>query len=412
MICTLNILIAAQCLAQETDSLNELKSKAVKVFIDCNRCDNNFIRSEITFINYVRDRSEAQVHILVTTQETGSGGTEYTITFIGQKDFDGVNDTLKYSTKQSDTDENIRNGIARVMKLGLVRYAIKTPFSDNLSVSFNLPTTQAAVVDKWNYWVFNANMNGYFNGQSSSNSIDIYSSLSANRVTPDIKISLSVNSSYGENNYNINIDSLKYSSISRSQGTWASVVFSLSDHWSAGGSTSANSSTYSNQRLFWYIGPSIEYDIFPYAEATRRQLRISYELEFGYRKYEEETIYFKTSERLVRERIEAAYEVKEPWGTIEVSTSASHYFHDFNIYNLRARGSVSFRVLEGLSIRVSGNVTKVHDQISLPKSGASLNAILTRQVELPTQFYYGCSFGFSYTFGSIYNNVVNPRFGD
>ena len=33
-------------------------------------------------------------------------------------------------------------------------------------------------------------------------------------------------------------------------------------------------------------------------------------------------------------------------------------------------------------------------------------------MELETQFQYFTSFGFTYTFGSIYNNVVNPRFGN
>ena len=38
------------------------------VFLDCDRrtCDQNYLRREITFINYVRDRRDAQIHIPVS----------------------------------------------------------------------------------------------------------------------------------------------------------------------------------------------------------------------------------------------------------------------------------------------------------------------------------------------------------
>ena len=46
------------------------------------------------------------------------------------------------------------------------------------------------------------------------------------------------------------------------------------------------------------------------------------------------------------------------------------------------------------------------------KGGATPEEILLRRKELETNFEYFTSFGFTYTFGSIYNNVVNPRFGN
>jgi len=54
--------------------IEELKKSAPKVFIDCDHCDIDYIRTEITFVNYVWDRQEADVHILITTQDTGGGG--------------------------------------------------------------------------------------------------------------------------------------------------------------------------------------------------------------------------------------------------------------------------------------------------------------------------------------------------
>jgi len=49
--------------------------------------------------------------------------------------------------------------------------------------------------------------------------------------------------------------------------------------------------------------------------------------------------------------------------------------------------------------------------LSLPKGGASLEEVLLRRKMLETSYTYYFSIGLSYTFGSIYSNVVNPRFG-
>ena len=54
----------------------------------------------------------------------------------------------------------------------------------------------------------------------------------------------------------------------------------------------------------------------------------------------------------------------------------------------------------------------IHDQIHLPREGATREEILLRQRELATDFRYWSFIGLSYTFGSIYSNVVNPRFGN
>jgi len=392
------------------DSLLQVREKAVRVYIDCNFCDRDYIRSEITFVNYVRDRNEAQVHILVTTQRTGSGGTEYTLSFIGQQNYDKINDTLRYTSQKTDTDEIVRSGLVRTLKLGLMRYVAKTPFADQIAISFKLPTEPTKVQDKWDFWVFSIRLNSYFNGEQRTDSRFLSGSLSANRTTPDLKINLSSYANYSENNFEID-DTTTISSFSRSKGFNSLIVFSLTDHWSYGFSTSAFSSTYSNMILLLSGAPALEYDLFPYSESTRRQLRFLYRTELNHRDYDEETIFDKNSELLLSQNVSISLEVKEPWGSVNASLEGSHYFHDFNRYRLELFGGVSLRLFEGVSFDIFGNVSKIHDQLSLPKRGASTEEILLQRRQLETQYQYFVSFGVSYTFGSIYNNVVNPRFG-
>src|SRR5207249_9599489 len=98
------------------DSTRTAQDSAVRVFLDCpdTFCDFDYYHTEITFVNWVRDRQFAQVHILVTTQRTGEG-QEYTLSFIGLERFAGTADTLRWTSRAADTQDDIRNGLARTM---------------------------------------------------------------------------------------------------------------------------------------------------------------------------------------------------------------------------------------------------------------------------------------------------------
>jgi hypothetical protein len=57
-----------------------------------------------------------------------------------------------------------------------------------------------------------------------------------------------------------------------------------------------------------------------------------------------------------------------------------------------------------------GSVTLLRDQLYLPKGGATEEEILLQRKALSTNYSYFAGIGLTYTFGSIFNNVVNPRF--
>jgi hypothetical protein len=405
------IFTSVLCAQESTDSTRQDNTNALRVFIDCSYCDLDYIRQEITFVNYVRDRNEAQVHALITTQQTGSGGTEYTITFIGQHEYIGINDTLSFTSKNSETDDIIRKDEVKTLKLGLVRYVAKTPLGKQISISYESTAKKTEIRDPWDYWIFSLSSNGYFNGQQRTNYLSVYGNVSANRTTTDLKVSLSTYFDYSENNFQFD-DTTEYKSVSRGKGFSSSVVFSLTDHWSAGGLCDISSSTYSNRDLTLNPGVAIEYNIFPYSESTRRQLRIAYALYYNYYKYIDETIYDKSSETLAKEDVSATLDVKEPWGSSSITLEGSHFFYDLNKYRLQLYGNMSIRLIEGLSLRLSGNISKLHDQISLPKGGATTEEVLLQRRELETNYNYYASVGISYSFGSIYNNIVNARFGN
>jgi hypothetical protein len=125
----------------------------------------------------------------------------------------------------------------------------------------------------------------------------------------------------------------------------------------------------------------------------------------------EETIYSKTSELLKLETLEVRLELKRPWGSVELSVTGFNYLHDFSKNNLQLYSEMSFRVFEGFSFNISGGASRIRDQLSLRKRSASLDEVLLQRQKLETGYNFWGNLGISYSFGSIYNNIVNPRFG-
>jgi hypothetical protein len=360
-------------------------------------------------VNYVWDRNNADIHILITTLMTGSGGLEHSINFIGQNKYSNIQDTLTYVSQKTDTDDNIRRGLVRVLKLGLIPFVYKTPLADKLSVYFEEKIEPAAVEDKWDYWVFNVGLNGSFSGEKSIKSYSLSVNLSINRVTLAEKLRMILFANFDETNFKIEEETISsYSDRKSYRGLY---VKSISDHWSIGFRSSASSSTYSNIALSFSLAPAVEYSLFPYSESTRRQILFNYSVGYNFRRYSEETIYERISEKLVSQDLSITLEIKEPWGNAGVTLEGFQYLHDLSKYHAELYSNLSINLFKGLSLDIFGSFSVIRDQLSLPRGGATLDEILLRRKELETHYSYFGSIGLSYTFGSIYSNVVNPRFG-
>lgn len=388
----------------------------LRVFVDCNApgCDFDFFRTEIPFVSYVRDRQDADVHVLVTTQRTGGGGTEFTLAFLGQRRFAGQNNTLKNVSRATDSADDIRRGLAQSIKAGLVPYAASTPAGEGIQISYTAPTEGAAAGaqtrDPWNFWTFTLGVNGFSNGEDTYNNTNLNAFASANRTTEAWKINLSLNNRYSESNFELSEDQT-VTNIQRNYGANALAVKSVTDHWSAGGRTSATSSTFFNQDLVLRLAPAVEYNFFPYAESTRRQITLQYAPGVRYLDYTEQTILGETAETRLDHSLTLAVAVTQPWGSINTSLEGSQYIPDWERNRLELGGGIRLRVVKGLNLNVGGSVERIRDQIYLSAAELTPEEILLRQRQLQTGFQYFLSAGFSYNFGSPFNNVVNPRFG-
>jgi hypothetical protein len=407
IVCVLFITICFQSFSQVSQAKSDtLRKDALNVFMDA----SDYFKKEIPYINYVRDIKDAGVYIISTSQRTGSGGREYSYFIVGQNEFSGMKDTISFVSSPDDTEDVIRMKEVRTLKMGLMRYVAKTPLSKYMNITFSEPLSETVSTDKWDSWVFSANLNGFFSRDETYNSSYISGNISANRVTKDWKINLLASYSYSVNKMDIDEDI--YISEYYNQSFNALVVKSLTDHWSYGGSLYLGASSYSNIKFTSLIAPGIEYDIFPYSQSTRKQLRLLYKIGFNPVNYIDTTIYDKTKEYLWLHSVSAAFESVQKWGTIDLTLGYNNYLHDWSKNNLYLNGYLDLRIAKGLRLTFGGGVSMIHDQLGLVKGGATTEEILLQRKQLATQYQYFISAGFSYTFGSIYNNVVNPRFGN
>ncbi len=403
-------MLFAQDVAADTES-----TETIRVFTDCQtRCDTDHFRREIEFVHHVRDQRDADVHVLITRQNTGAGGSRYDLEFIGRRRFAGTTDTLRFVTAETDTEQEVREGLTRTLALGLVRFAASTRAGRRLRIGYEAKEETVAeeqrTDDPWNYWVFRVSFSSFFSGETSSRFLNLFGSTSASRITDASKLRLSVDGSYSESTFDID-STTTITSIRRSYGGRGLFVLSLSPHWSAGIQSTASSSTFRNFDLSISVTPALEYNFFPYSESTRRQFRFLYSVGLAYFDYTEETIFDKLSETLPKHSLEIAYEVTQPWGSTDVTLIASQFLNDVSKNRVTLRGDLSLRVFRGLSLNLGGRASHIADQLSLPKGDLTDEDILLRERERATNFSYSGRIGLSYSFGSVFSNVVNPRFG-
>ncbi len=410
VVCLLFSLVVPCLFSQtEEETKGPAESDALTVFLDCAACDLLFIRAEIPFARFLSDPGKAQVTVLISVEKK-EGQDLYAISFRGQKEFEGNNDSQFYLAPLTAAPAEIKKGLVQTLKMGLMRYAGKTPLARRMSINFLDQVKPTAVVDPWNFWVFSLSANCFLNGEQTYKSSMYLGSFSANRVTPEWKIRLAVSAVYQKDRFSY--EDLLVESSSESQSFRGLVVKSLNDHWSLGAFFSANSSTYSNVKISVTSAPAVEFDLFPYSESTQRQLRFLYRLNFKAVRYQEETIFLKTRENLWQQALSVTLEMVRPWGTASTSLEGANYLHDFKKNHFELWGDLSLRIFKGFNFNLHGSYSRIHDQLSLPRVGASLEEVLLQRKQLATTYDYFFSVGLSYSFGSVRSTVVNPRFGD
>jgi hypothetical protein len=417
------LLLAASALLPGT-TLAQNAAGTVRVYLDCQTrgCDFDHFRREIGFATWVRNREDAEVHVLVTGRGTGGGGREFTLNYIGRGRFASRQDSLSFTTGQTLTDAEVRDELTRMLSLGLVPFATRAGAAARLRVVQDGGESGADRGDPpdgggWDYWVFRLRAGGFVSGESRQNSISGDGGVSANRVTDALKIRFGVNGRYVRDEYQVDeIDEVTgdttTSTDSYTRKNWGSyglAGWSIGDHWAAGGRITVGGSTFFNQDLYVDVGPTVEYNIFPYEESTRRVLAATLSVGVIAVNYIDTTIFRKVEEAHPVHSLELQFSQQQPWGSIHANVEWLQYWHDWDVQLIELFSGMEIRIVKGLSLNAFGSFARVRDQLYLAGTGLSEQEILTRQKARGTDYRFRLNFGLSYTFGATDNSIVNPR---
>ena len=396
----------------------EIRANALRVFLDCNtyRCDFDYFRTEVGFVNWVRDRTVSQVHLLITSADTGGGGSVFTLDFLGVGELEGDDDQLQLTTLATSTEDEILRALSGVIAAGLARYsaAIGQPGGFEITaIESGAPTDElvsgSQVNDPWNFWVFEIGTEFELEGEETEKQRSTDVSFDAQRTTETWRIEFEGNGRFSRDERELTDSSI----IVDDRTDWNTnvlVVYSLADRWSLGGLAGAGASTRRNQTFGADGALALEFSFFPYAEAPRRSLTARYDVQLQYYDWEERTIYGKLEELRPRHELRLQLFQRQPWGESRVSVTGRQFLDDLGLWSVNLFGDLEFRIVRGLNLDVRGRLEFLEDQIYISGEGLTDEEILLGRYERPTGYNYSISMGLSFEFGSIFNNVVNNRF--
>ena len=394
----------------------EIAKEEVKIFLDCNRCDQEFLRQNLGNVQFVRDQDLGDVHIFVVTQRNGAGGRSYDMDFIGKKDLETINYKLSFSTDANMTRDDVRRRVMQYLKLGLVRFWIARGTIDDVVVNVPSPVSEEEKIeekDPWNYWLFRVGANGNFNGQEQRQRSNLNFNFSARRVTEKNKFSLFAR--YGENRstftfINDEEEEEDFVVFNNSKRINVNDIISINDHWSYGFFGSIGTSTFQNFNLFWTFRPAIEYSFFNYEDSAKKQLTISYRNGIRYNDYIERSVFAQDEEYLWEHGLQLGGRLNQEWGNLNAEVSFNQFLEDTELYAVNFFLGTSVRLFKGFNFNVSGSYSITRNQVNIPGGDLTVEELLLQQQQLQSGFDYFVNVGFSYAFGSIYNTIVNPRF--
>ena len=389
-------------------SYNKKEGKP-KVFIEGTRLDFDYLRRNMRFVDFVNDPAVSDVHIIISSRLSGSGGRVYSLMY-NNNSFENLSDfTITCTTLSSDTSDEIRKKLTDALTLGLMPFVNETDMAEKVSVRYlgKDVENKVRIDDPWHNWTFRGDVNGDINLEESRKNFDYFINVRIDKVTEDWKFRNSGRISVRTREYTS--DGEKYRSENISNYLSSSIVKSLSPRWSAGFFGSYSNNNYSNTVYSITFKPAIEYNIFPWDVSDRKVFTLAYYIGPEWKKYYEETIYGKFNDKYLEQSFRLDLQLVKTWGEINAGLNATNYLNDFSKNRITLDSEISVRIIRGFSVNFNLRAENVHDQIYLPKSEASLEDILLNRIQLPSTFELYTGVGVRIQFGSIYNNIINNR---
>ncbi len=388
-----------------------------RVFIECSNswlCDFDYLRTELSMVDFVRDRFIADVHVQINTQFASSGSEQNTVVFKGQNVFVDQNDTLAYFNLATLSEDEKRKNMVKNVRLGLIRYILHTDAAKNIVITYNKPADTDTLnpkeqKDPWNYWIMRVGASGFFDGDANYGSQSINGYVTGDRETEKAKANIELSYNYRRNDFVISDTETVVSENPQANGS-INVIKKIDQHWGYGVFVSYTKNEFANYNAKLNLIPKLEYSIFKYKEFNSQRVVVNYGVGVQYNNYTDTTIFLKTEETLFLQDAAVISSFTKPWGDFNVGAFYKSYLHDLQKFSLSFSGSVNWNIFKGFKFGVGGNYDITRNLIQVPKQGATRDEVLLAQKQLNSQYSYFFGVGMSYQFGSKFNNYINPAF--
>ena len=381
------------------------QNNKLKAYLDC-RCDQNYLKQQTSFLDHVRDQNLADIEIFILDVRNPTGTRSFEIKIDGNNEYQEISSSVLVSGYANDTSSTLRDKLLNKLKLALVPFLDKANYNLNVDVSSNFDDLTVND-DKWKNWVFELS-GSYNDDKEETRKTNRYElEFEVDKLTPDWRIGMEIKRNESKGKYFSNDD--VYTSSRKTTSFSGRVVKSVSDHFSAGVFLGAYQNTYENIDLNRYIAPAIEYSFYPYRDVLSKEITLAYRIGVGKRNYIEKTIYGYEKQKLSSQTLSLNIRFRQKWGNISSYLNATQFLNDGTKKRFSLRSDLDLRVFEGLAVRFSGNINLIREQYSLAAVSNSIEELLLQQRQIATDYKTNFSVGLSYTFGSMYNSVINTR---
>ncbi|MDX2195744.1 MAG: hypothetical protein NW207_04945 [Cytophagales bacterium] len=381
-----------------------------KLFLNCPQdCFEDYVKQELSYFDFVRDRYLADMQILINTQTSANGGKRFNIRLLKAGSI--LTDSTQYISRAADTDAMLREIIVKKLKLLLIKQ-LPNPLLESMEIKFPKRTGDSLsnLKDPWHYWVLAPEVNGNAEGESNFVWRRIGAKMIIRKITHKHKFILYTEANNRYVSYTLDSNKTLQGQVS-DMYIKPLYSYSLNEHFSLGCLARLENEQYRNIKYHLSAAPLLEYNFYPYRQNVSRQLRFVNQAGVWYNQYYYETIYSYTMEYRPYYRTSLIADINQPWGSVQAGLHFNTFVDNPRLYRIFLNINTSLRLVQGFSIKLEGQVSYIQDQISLVKKSFSDEAYLLYLQQLPTTFNYYSEFGLVYTFGSIYNTIVNPRFG-
>ena len=112
------------------------EAAAPRIFFDCRgpECDDEYYRTEIPWVTWVRQQQDAHIHVIMTSQQTGANGREYQLDVIGREAYVDYEDQSLLQALPTDTQRERLDAVTYSLGLVFARFAQYAGFRNLVSL--------------------------------------------------------------------------------------------------------------------------------------------------------------------------------------------------------------------------------------------------------------------------------------